>query len=119
MDQLQKTLNTAGWKTTVEAPIGAGMAIDLLAEKKGKKVAVEIETGRRGTDNIEKLLTKGIDWILTFSINDQVEETTKRGLKRHNIHLNNLIFAKPNNYEGKIQRILANKAEQRRPENYE
>jgi hypothetical protein len=105
VDQLRKTLNTAGWKTTTEAPIGAGMAIDLLAEKNGQKLAVEIETGRRGTDNIAKLITKGIDWILSFSINDQVEETTKRALKRHNIHLNNLIFAKPNNYEGKIQKI--------------
>jgi hypothetical protein len=34
-----------------------------------------------------------------------VDETTKCGLKRDSIHLNKLIFAKPNNYEGRIQKI--------------
>ncbi len=44
-----------GFKVTKEYPIGNGKTVDVIAEKNGKKIAIEIETTLRNKEkNIEK-----------------------------------------------------------------
>jgi hypothetical protein len=102
VNQLKETLGANNWQTATEQPLGNGMAVDLTATKGSIRVAIEVETGTRGFENIHRLLPHGYDWILSFSVNDEVEARTKRDLKQSATHVNHLIFAKPNNYEEKI-----------------
>ncbi len=78
------------------------MAVDLGATQGKIRIAVEVETGERGFENIQRLLPHNYDWILSFSVNEAVEARTRRDLKASGVHLNHLIFAKPNDFESKV-----------------
>jgi hypothetical protein len=103
VNQLKAALEAQNWQTATEQPLGNGMAVDLCATKGSVRVAVEVETNTRGYENIRRLLPHGYDWVLTFSVTDEVEARTKRDLKQSTIHVNHLVFAKPNDYENKIR----------------
>jgi hypothetical protein len=102
VNQLQAALDAKDWQTATEQPLGNGMAVDLVGTKDSVRVAVEVETGTRGYENIHRLLPHGYDWILSFSVSDEVEVRTRRDLKQSGVHMNHLIFVKPNDYENKI-----------------
>jgi hypothetical protein len=64
-NKLAEHFKAKGWKVTPEYPIGGGKTIDLLIEKEGKRIPVEIETG--GTDpryNIQKDIEAGFDYVI-------------------------------------------------------
>jgi len=64
-NKLAEHFKAKGWKVTTEYPIGGGKTIDLLIEKEGKRIPVEIETG--GTDpryNIQKDIEAGFDYVI-------------------------------------------------------
>jgi hypothetical protein len=102
VNQLKVALEAKGWKTALEQPLKGGMAVDLAATQAATRLAVEVETGTRGYENIERLLPHGYDWILSFSVNEEVEARTKRDLKASGVHLNHLVFTKPNDFERKL-----------------
>jgi Holliday junction resolvase-like predicted endonuclease len=54
--RIAETFRKRGLKVRFEAPVGEGRAIDLVAERAGEKVAVEVEvSGRRLKESIRKL----------------------------------------------------------------
>jgi hypothetical protein len=99
---LAKTLKDSRWDVAEEKPIGAGRAVDLDARQGPCAVAVEVETGDRGLENITKLLECKYDWILTFSVDKDVELRTKRAMERAGLSVNNVLFASAVDYEEKV-----------------
>jgi len=66
-----------GYKVTFEYDIGKGKSVDIAAEKDGKRIAIEIETGKSDYNyNIRKDLDYGFDEILVVPL----EEKTKKWL---------------------------------------
>jgi len=103
--ELERCLTENGWSVTTEKSIGNGQAVDLHALKNGTRLAVEIETGRRGVENIEKLLGRDDNWILSFGVDTGVKSRTLRALKRRGIHDNRIIFATPADFSRKIRSL--------------
>jgi hypothetical protein len=51
-----------------EVPIGDGRAVDLVASKNGKRIAIEIETGKSDIEgNVKKCKEAGFDTVITIS----------------------------------------------------
>jgi hypothetical protein len=101
-EELRQTLEDRGWTVTLEQPIGNGEAVDLEARNAGCRVALEVETGSRGCENILRLLDQRFDWIVTFSVDAETEERTKRALTKARVSANHLLFASPSDYSQKI-----------------
>jgi len=58
VERIGATFRDRGFAVTEEAAVGEGRAIDLVAQKDGEKVLVEVEvSGRRLKDSIRKLVT--------------------------------------------------------------
>lgn len=98
-NEIRKQLEYDGWDVELEKPIGNNMAIDLYAEKDGKRIAVEIETGIRGADNIEKLIPLKLDCIISFSTKNESKLKTLRELNARVIHLNFLHVLDPSSWD--------------------
>lgn len=96
-NEIRKQLEKDGWTVELEKPIGNNQAIDLYAEKDGKRIAVEVETGTRGAENIKKLIPLNLDRIISFSTTDEVKNKTLRDLKTLAISTDNLDFSSPAN----------------------
>ena len=59
---------TKGYDVSCEHPVKGNGAIDLLAEGKGQKVAVEVETGKSNIKgNLNKIRKAGFDRIILFA----------------------------------------------------
>ena len=101
-EELRSTLTEHGWAVTLESPLGNGEAVDLAAVKNDCRVALEVETGTRGCENIIRLLNHRYDWIVTFSVDCETEERTKRALMNNRVSVNHLLFALPTDYDQKI-----------------
>ena len=102
VSELSKTFDAEGWKVKREKPLGGGEAVDLDAVRNGKRVAIEVETGMRGLENIRKLIQHGYEWILSFGVTDSAQEKTKRDLTGSDVNANNILFAKPGDYHSKV-----------------
>ena len=100
--ELKKTLEQHGWAVELEKPIGKGQTVDIHAEKNGVRIAVEVETGDRGIDNIAKLLPLKFSWILSFHTTEEGRNRTRESLKGSNIHSNHILFATPADCDQKI-----------------
>jgi hypothetical protein len=94
-NEIRKQLEKDGWSVELEKPIGNNQAIDLYAEKDGKRIAVEVETGTRGAENIKKLIPLNLDRIISFSTTDAVKSKTLRDLKTLSIGAHNVSFSGP------------------------
>jgi len=67
-----------GYDVTFEYKIGDGKSVDLVAEKDGKKIAIEIETGKSDSVyNIKKDLEAGFDETLIIALSPDVEKKIK------------------------------------------
>ena len=54
-----------GYKVREEVPIGGGKSVDLVAEKDGKRIAIEIETGKSDAEgNLKKDSEAGFDEVV-------------------------------------------------------
>ena len=65
IERIYLELKEAGIKVEKEAPIGEGKTVDLLVTRGGKRIAIEVETGKsdwRG--NVRKCLEAGLDQVL-------------------------------------------------------
>jgi len=75
-----------GYEVTFEYKIGDGKSVDLVAEKEGKKIAIEIETGKSdAVYNIRKDLEAGFDEVLCICLTNitklnLISEAHKMGL---------------------------------------
>jgi len=59
-NKVAERLRRQGYTVHEEYPIGGGKTIDLVAEKDGKRIAIEIETGKSDVEsNIQKCLNNG------------------------------------------------------------
>jgi len=64
-------LRSQGFQVTEEYPLGGGQTVDLVAERDGKRIACEIETGNSdASSNAQKCLKAGFDrvWVITTSV---------------------------------------------------
>ncbi|MBT3381176.1 MAG: ATP-binding protein [Lentisphaerae bacterium] len=109
--QITDGLVSHGWSVRPEEPIGGGQAVDLHAEKKGFRVAVEVEIGRRGAANIAKLLKQGYDWLISFAADEGVKATTLRGLQAKGIHSSRVLLTIPADIEKKLAFVTARASE--------
>jgi hypothetical protein len=73
-------------------------------------VAVEVETGDRGCENIMKLLPVTYEWILSFSVTEAVKSRTREDIRRQDIHSNHVLFATPADYENKVDFLSRDRA---------
>ena len=99
-NEIRKQLVKNGWTVELEKPFSNNQAIDIYAEKDGSRIAVEVETGTRGVENIKKLLPLNLDRIISFSISESVKSKTLRDLATHKISSDNLYFADPSRQLG-------------------
>ncbi|VGO15064.1 hypothetical protein PDESU_03644 [Pontiella desulfatans] len=98
-NEIRKQLEKDGWAVELEKPMGNNMAIDLYAEKDGKRIAVEVETGTRGAENIKKLIPLNLDHIISFSTTHEVKLKTLRDFGAGTIHVNNLNVMDPSSWD--------------------
>lgn len=74
-----------GYEVTFEYKIGAGKSVDIVAEKDGKKIAVEIETGKSDSVyNIKKDLEAGFDEMVIIALSEDTEKRLKEQLMASN-----------------------------------
>lgn len=100
--QLATQLESHGWTVTQEKTLTGGIAIDLEARKGKMAVAIEVETGRRGAGNIEKLSGRKYAWIVSFATYDSVRSQTKNTARKRGINTSRVLFVVPGDYEKKI-----------------
>ena len=105
--KLRDLLRKNGWKADEERAIGNGRHVDVHAEKNGYKIAVEVETGSRGIENIRKDLTAGYSKVVSFSIDGQVQSVTGKAILKGDIPVNRVVMVMPNDYEKEIDRLTA------------
>jgi len=71
-----------GYMVTFEYKIGDGKSVDLVAEKDGKKIAIEIETGKSDSIyNIRKDLEAGFDEVLIVALLPEIEERIRKEIR--------------------------------------
>jgi len=71
--KVAEKLTREGWTVTLEEPVN-GYA-DIIAEKQGRRIAIEIETGKSDwRANLEKNLAKGLKEILVITTNQETHQ---------------------------------------------
>lgn len=76
VEKIAEKLRKQGYKVTIEAPIGKGKTIDILAERNGERKAFEIETGKSDVEgNIRKCLKAGFEKITIVATNSNVKNS--------------------------------------------
>jgi Holliday junction resolvase len=79
-DKLATRLRDCGYTVEEESPIGGGKAIDLVAVKGGRKVA--IETGKSDVAaNVDKALAAAMDAIVVVATSAGARERLARKLR--------------------------------------
>jgi len=71
-----------GYTVSREHPIHGNGAIDLLAERPGERVAIEVETGKSDIKaNLAKVLGAGFDRVLLVATSPAAVETCRRAIE--------------------------------------
>jgi len=82
--KVAEKLHQLGWSTKLEEPING--YTDIVAEKDGAKIAVEIETGKSDwKKNIRKNLDKGFQNILVIATTAETQEIISSWLKDNTV----------------------------------
>ena len=67
--KLAEEYRSKGWQVIEEYPLGKGKAVDLACFRDGRKVAVEIETGKSDAAyNLKKCIAAGFDEVRSVNI---------------------------------------------------
>jgi hypothetical protein len=75
-----------GYEVTFEYKIGEGKSVDVVAEKGGKRTAIEVETGKSDyIYNVKKNLDNGFDEIVVTVLDGRIKEKIDAGLKEAGI----------------------------------
>ncbi len=81
LKRIAEHLRNIGYKVIEEYPIGKGKTIDIFAERAGKRLAFEIETGKSNAEaNVQKCLTAGIDKIIVIATSAEARKTIESKL---------------------------------------
>ncbi|MCX5683239.1 MAG: DUF87 domain-containing protein [Planctomycetota bacterium] len=73
--RLAEHLRAGGYGVTEEYPVGGGKTIDLVAERDGKRVAFEVETGKSdATGNVRKCLDAGMDEVIVVATTSAIRD---------------------------------------------
>jgi hypothetical protein len=79
--RLAEDLRARGYDVTEEYPLGGGKAIDLVAERHGKRFAFEVETGKSDAiANVRKCLDAGIGKVIVVTTTAPVRDAITRRL---------------------------------------
>jgi hypothetical protein len=79
--RLADHLKANGYDVTEEYPIGGGKTIDLVAERDGKRTALEVETGNsNATANVEKCLSAGFQEVIVVATSEVALHAVTRHL---------------------------------------
>jgi len=71
-----------GYRVVEEYPIGQGKTVDLVAMKEGKRLVIEIETGKSdAVYNIRKDLEAGFDTVLSVGYSPELINKIVQNLK--------------------------------------
>jgi hypothetical protein len=71
-----------GYEVTFEYKIGEGKSVDVVAEKDGKRIAIEVETGKSDyIYNVKKNLDNGFDEIVVTVLDGVIKGKIDEGLK--------------------------------------
>jgi len=71
-----------GYQVREEVAIGEGKMVDVVAEKDGRKIAIEVETGKSDVKkNIKNCLKAGFDEVLVLKTNEKAITHRYRNLK--------------------------------------
>ena len=103
--KLRDLLREKGWKADEEQAIGNGRNVDVHAEKNGYKIAIEVETGSRGAENIQKALRAGYSNVMSFAIDGHVQSVTGKAILKGDIPVDHVVLIMPNDYEKEIERL--------------
>ena len=80
--RIAEHLRASGYTVTEEVPIGGGKAIDLVAERDGKRIAYEIETGKSdAAANVRKCLAAGMDKVVVVATSTTVHRALSRRIR--------------------------------------
>ena len=68
-----------GYQVLEEMPIGGGKTIDLVAARNGKRIAVEIETGKSDASaNVRKCKKAGFTDVAVVAVSNSVKERLRQ-----------------------------------------
>jgi len=82
--RLAEHLRACGYEVTEEFPVGAGKTIDLIAERDGKRIAFEIETGKSdAAGNVQKCLDAGMDKVVIVATSRKTEDIARHLVLQH------------------------------------
>jgi hypothetical protein len=80
-DKISRDYRSRGYRVIEEYALGEGKAVDLVAMKEGKGLAIEIETGKSDAIyNIRKCLDAGFDRVLCVVTNEKAGGKIERQL---------------------------------------
>jgi len=81
---LAEHLRASGYVVTEEYPVGGGKTIDLVAERDGKRIAFEVETGKSdAAANVQKCLKTGVDKVIVVATADAVKNSLSSMLSEY------------------------------------
>jgi hypothetical protein len=82
-----------GYAVTYEYKLPGGRSVDVVAEKDGKRIAIEIETGKSDSVyNIKKDLEAGFDEVIVLALDNKLKAKLMVELKESDLNKNNRII---------------------------
>lgn len=83
-EKIAEYYRNKGYKVSIEKPVNG--QTDIIIEEKGKKIAIEIETGKSDAiQNIIKDIRAGFDTVISVATNIMVENEIRKKLQEKNI----------------------------------
>jgi DNA-binding MarR family transcriptional regulator len=83
IEKIARKLEQEGYKVEKEYPIGEGRTVDIVAEKDGEQLAVEVETGKSDIiSNIEKVLNAGFPMMMCIVADRRLKKDVEIELQR-------------------------------------
>ncbi|GFO81559.1 MAG: hypothetical protein A49_11860 [Methyloceanibacter sp.] len=97
-----------GYKVTLEAPRGKGR-VDVLAEKQGKRIGIEIETGKSDVvSNVRNCLLSRFDEVIVVTTSRKARKRVQRSLLESSLLIPGRVTLESCNYrEGRERGTLA------------
>lgn len=81
-----------GYVVTYEYKLPGGRSVDVVAEKDGKRMAIEIETGKSDSVyNIKKDLEAGFDEVIVMVLDETTKKTIVGQLEENNVCISNML----------------------------
>jgi hypothetical protein len=97
VERMAVELEAGGYQVEREFPVGEGKTIDLVAVKDGKKIAIEVETGKSDAlGNIRKCLDAGFDSVVCLTVGAELansirEQVRNAGLNESKIRVTDIL----------------------------